>query len=70
MKKYLLPREGKFYKANMHCHTVISDGKARQEQVAYQVTLTDGSVIYLNVVYLSNTAGAGFVSFQLVLGVV
>jgi hypothetical protein len=54
---------------NVHTSTG-SSGKARQEQVAYQVTLTDGSVIYLNVVYLSNTAGAGFVSFQLVLGVV
>ena len=47
-----------------------TSGKTRQEQVAYQVTLTDGTVIYLNVVYLSNTAGAGFASFQLILGVV
>lgn len=27
MKKYLLPRTGKFYKANMHAHTTCSDGK-------------------------------------------
>ena len=27
MKKYLLPRLGKFYKANMHTHTTVSDGK-------------------------------------------
>ena len=33
MKKYLLPREGKFYKANMHTHTVISDGKQTPEEV-------------------------------------
>ena len=26
MKKYLLPNEGKFYKANLHCHTKVSDG--------------------------------------------
>lgn len=26
MKKYLLPKQGKFYKANMHCHSTISDG--------------------------------------------
>ena len=26
MKKYLLPKEGKFYKANLHMHTTISDG--------------------------------------------
>ena len=47
-----------------------TSGKTRQEQVAYQVTLTDSTVIYLNVVYLSNNAGAGFASFQIVLGVV
>ena len=45
-------------------------GKVRQERVAYQVTLTDGAVIFLNVVYLSNNQGAGFASFQLVLGVI
>lgn len=45
-------------------------GKARQERVAYQVTLTDGSVFFLNVVYLSNNQGTGFASFQFVLGVV
>ena len=33
MKKYLLPREGKFYKANMHCHTNISDGKNTPEEI-------------------------------------
>ena len=47
-----------------------TNGKTREEQVTYQVTLTDGSVIYLNVVYLSNDQGTGFSSFQLVLGVV
>lgn len=47
-----------------------TSGKARQERVAYQVTLTDDVVIYLNVVYLSNNAGTGFTAFQLVLGVV
>lgn len=26
MKRYLLPRDGNFYKANLHCHTTISDG--------------------------------------------
>ena len=45
-------------------------GQTRQERVAYQVTLTDGAVIYLNVVYLSNKEGSGFASFQIVLGVV
>ena len=30
---YLLPEEGNFYKANLHCHTVISDGDLTPEQV-------------------------------------
>jgi len=45
-------------------------GKTRQERVAYQVALTDGAVIFLNVVYLSDNQGTGFASFQVVLGVV
>lgn len=45
-------------------------GKTRQERVAYQVTLTDGAVIFLNTVYLSSDQGNGFASFQIVLGVV
>ena len=27
MKKFLLPENGNFYKANLHCHTTISDGR-------------------------------------------
>ena len=45
-------------------------GKATQENVVYQVTLTDGGVFFLNAVYLSNSQGAGFISFQIVLGIV
>lgn len=33
MKKYLLPKEGNFYKANLHCHTTNSDGKLSPEEV-------------------------------------
>ena len=33
MKKYLLPKDGKFYKANLHCHTICSDGKLSPEQI-------------------------------------
>lgn len=33
MRKYLLPEKGNFYKANMHCHTTVSDGKYTPEQV-------------------------------------
>ena len=45
-------------------------GTTRQEQVGYRVTLTDGAVVFLNVVYLSNNQGAGFSRFQIVLGAV
>ena len=27
MKKYLLPENGNYYKSNLHCHSVFSDGK-------------------------------------------
>ncbi len=50
--------------------SVSTSGKARQEELVYKVTLTDGAVVYLNVVYLSDNEGTGFTSFQLVLGVV
>ena len=33
MRKYLLGKEGGFYKANLHCHTTISDGKKTPEEV-------------------------------------
>lgn len=33
MKQYILPAEGKFYKANLHCHTTNSDGKFSPEEV-------------------------------------
>ena len=47
-----------------------TSGKVRQEQASYQVTLIDGEIIYLNVAYLSDNSGEGFISFQLVLGVI
>lgn len=33
MRKYLLPKDGEFYKANLHCHSVISDGRWTPEQI-------------------------------------
>ncbi len=33
MRKYLLPEKGNFYKANLHCHTNISDGRLSPEEV-------------------------------------
>ena len=33
MKYYLLPEEGNFYKANLHAHSTVSDGKNTPEQL-------------------------------------
>ena len=33
MRTYLLPEGGTFYKANLHCHTIISDGKKTPAEV-------------------------------------
>ena len=33
MKKYLLPENVNWYRANLHCHTTISDGCLTPEQV-------------------------------------
>lgn len=33
MKKYLLPKEGNFYKANLHCHSTVSDGKLTPAEI-------------------------------------
>ena len=33
MRKYLLPKDGNFYKANLHCHTTVSDGRLTPEEV-------------------------------------
>lgn len=33
MKKYLLPKEGTFFKANLHCHSTVSDGELTPMQI-------------------------------------
>ena len=33
MKKYLLPENGQFYKANLHCHSTVSDGHLTPEEM-------------------------------------
>ena len=33
MRKYLLPEEGNFYKANLHCHTTVSDGRRTPAEI-------------------------------------
>jgi len=45
MKKYLLPENGNFYKANLHCHTTVSDGKLSAERVKEEYMKRGYSVI-------------------------
>lgn len=33
MRKYLIPEKGNFYKANLHCHTTVSDGRLTPAEV-------------------------------------
>ena len=33
MRKYLLPEGGKFYKANLHSHSTVSDGVKTPEEL-------------------------------------
>lgn len=33
MKKYLISENGNFYKANLHCHTTVSDGKLTPAEI-------------------------------------
>ena len=33
MKKYLIPESGNFYKANIHCHSTVSDGKLSPQEL-------------------------------------
>ena len=33
MRKYLLPENGNYYKANLHCHSTISDGGLTPKQI-------------------------------------
>ena len=50
--------------------SVGTAGKVHQEQVNYRLKLDNVETVYINAVYLSNDDGTGFVSFQLVLGLV
>lgn len=45
MRKYLLPENGNFYKANLHCHTTISDGKMTPEEIKEAYTSRGYSVV-------------------------
>ena len=32
MRKYMITETGTFYKANLHCHTTVSDGATTPEE--------------------------------------
>lgn len=42
---YLLPRDGQFYKANLHCHTVLSDGSLTPEEIKEEYRKRGYSVV-------------------------
>lgn len=41
----LLPEEGEFYKANLHCHTTLSDGRWTKEQVKAEYKARGYSIV-------------------------
>ena len=45
MIKYLLPKEGKFYKANLHMHTNISDGAMTLEETKEEFVKKGYSIV-------------------------
>ena len=45
MKKHLLPEGGSWYKANLHCHSTISDGKLTPEELKKVYTEKGYSII-------------------------
>lgn len=45
-------------------------GTARQESGTFRVTLDDTTVCYLSAVHYSDHEGEGFVSFQIVIGII
>lgn len=54
MRKYLLPKDGKFFKANLHCHSTCSDGalsplelkKAYKDQGYSILAITDHEYLF------------------------
>ena len=50
--------------------SIGTSGQMKQEQATYKVSLNSTETIYITAVHLTNNAGNGFISFQLVLGVV
>lgn len=45
MRKYFLPENGSFYKANLHCHSTFSDGKYTPEELKEMYKSLEYSVL-------------------------
>lgn len=45
MKKYLIPHEGQYFKSNLHCHSVFSDGRWTPEEIKKNYMAQGYSVI-------------------------
>ena len=72
MSRYLAGREAiSIEQISFNVQNSFStSGNTMEEHATYTVTLTDGEVLYLTMVYLSDNYGEGFTSFQFVLGLV
>ena len=46
-----------------------TDGKAKEEQILYEVTLDDTSLIYVDATYLIEEDAKGFTAFTIIFGV-
>lgn len=45
MKRFLLPETGRFFKANLHCHTTLSDGSLTPQQVKKEYAARGYSIV-------------------------
>ena len=52
MKKYLLPEKGQFYKANLHCHSTVSDGHLTPEEIKKHYMAHGYSVVAIRITIL------------------
>ena len=72
MRKYLLPKEGKFYKANLHCHSLLSDANLTVEELkkVYQergysiIAFSDHEVLFSHYDKLSDDNFLAITSYE------
>lgn len=75
MRKYLLPQEGNFYKANLHCHSNFSDGRFSPEELkkmymekGYSIIAFTDHNILLSHSYLDDDSFLALHGFEMDLG--